>query len=549
VFLGVNRGNGVLDVNLKQPFADTTGGAAPPPAYKVILRDVDGDLRPDLVVLLSNQASQGVGADRVRVYLNSGSAPYFDPANPITVPIPGGGTTFVAEDLLVADFTNDGLADLLALGFRSAFLITNTSPPGQPGVAFGLAAGGTSTGNDLVIAQDAPPAAVHGEVFEDASRNGRRDAGETGRAGAFVFADLNRNGRYDAGEPTTTTIAGGLYALPGLAPGTYSVGIITEAGWHPVAFAEVTVGGSGPARADFARVRRLLADVAEQSVRVGDRLAVTVPRTAAAGAGLVYTLEGAAPAGLTIHPATGRLEWSPAAAHAGTHVATVRVRDPLSPTVTETVTVTIRVTHAPAPVLAVGSGAGGTVRVFAADGAPRMTLAPFGGGFAGGVWVAAADVTGDGLADIVVGAGAGGGPHVQVFDGRDLTIVRDFFAYDPSFAGGVHVAAGDLDGDGRAEVIVGAGAGGGPRVQAFDGSAVAAAPPEPMADFLAGPADDRGGARVAVKPAAGDRPAAVVVGSGDRGEVRAYRLDPPAEPAELFDLDVFAGDLSGVLVG
>ena len=58
VFLGVNRGDGVLDVNLKRPFADTGSGTAPPPASKVVLRDVDGDLRPDLVVLLSNQVSR-----------------------------------------------------------------------------------------------------------------------------------------------------------------------------------------------------------------------------------------------------------------------------------------------------------------------------------------------------------------------------------------------------------------------------------------------------------------------------------------------------------
>ena len=70
--------------------------------------------------------------------LYSGSAPYFDPANPVTVPIPGGGTTFIAEDLVVADFTNDGLADLMALSFDGGFLIVNTSPPGQPGAAFGL---------------------------------------------------------------------------------------------------------------------------------------------------------------------------------------------------------------------------------------------------------------------------------------------------------------------------------------------------------------------------------------------------------------------------
>ena len=62
-------------------------------------------------------------------------------------------------------------------------------------------------------------------------------------------------------------------------------------------------------------------------------------------------------------------------------------------------------------------------------------------------------MTGDGVPDLIVGAGPGGGPHVKVFDGRTGAVVASYYAYAPDFAGGVSVAAADLDGDGRAEVL------------------------------------------------------------------------------------------------
>src|SRR5262245_49984430 len=136
---------------------------------------------------------------------------------------------------------------------------------------------------------------------------------------------------------------------------------------------------------------------------------------------------------------------------------------------------------APGNLVAVGCGFGcGEVRVYDARGVQSggglgtllVSFNPFGDAFRGGVRVAMGDTRGTGQADVIVGAGRLGGPHVKVFDGAQLlqgnvVEVASFFAFTNQFRGGVFVAAGKFDPAPGLQVVVGAGGGGGPNVRIF----------------------------------------------------------------------------------
>jgi hypothetical protein len=151
------------------------------------------------------------------------------------------------------------------------------------------------------------------------------------------------------------------------------------------------------------------------------------------------------------------------------------------------------------------------------DGSVVRSFTPFAG--ATGVSVATGDVNNDGTPDVIAGAGPGGGPEVQVFDGTSGAVIADRMAFEDTFRGGVMVTSGDLNGDGRPDLIVAAGTGGGPRIQAYNGAVG-----EVMVNFFAYGEAERSGVLAAAFDArgTGSNDVITVDGAGQPANMKAF---------------------------
>ena len=260
--------------------------------------------------------------------------------------------------------------------------------------------------------------------------------------------------------------------------------------------------------------------------------------------------------------------------------------------------------------LAIGSGPGVTATVVVIDGNNGSTLAtisPF-DDFTGGVFVSMGDMTGDGKAELVITPDQGGGPRVSIYSGATLQEIHNFFGLDdPNFRGalavpsatsmatasptssfppasaadlaspfmtasnsittsmrsspptsslstirwrnGAFVAVGDVDGDGFADLIIGAGPGGVPRVIVVSGLTLDTkgsidALNHPMVSFFGGDPNSRNGVSVSAANLDNDSHSDVVIGAGsvaiayqgkclprDRRSNFTKSPQPPARPA------------------
>lgn len=149
-------------------------------------------------------------------------------------------------------------------------------------------------------------------------------------------------------------------------------------------------------------------------------------------------------------------------------------------------------------VIGAGSGMGPQVQVWTESGTLRTSFFAYDKSVTPGVRTAVCDLEGDGTREIVTIAGPGGRPHVRVFNGEGKAISPGFFALDGKFTKGAYIACGDVNGDGKDEMLIAADASGGPHVTVHnkDGGVIA--------NFFAYDAGFRRGIRVATADLFGD---------------------------------------------
>lgn len=149
---------------------------------------------------------------------------------------------------------------------------------------------------------------------------------------------------------------------------------------------------------------------------------------------------------------------------------------------------------------------------------------------------AMADVNGDGILDLIVGAGRGASPQVVVYDGNTTpagvfkTELTRFAPFDASFTGGVSVAGAKIDGNALADnIIVGSGPGIQSQVKVFS-SVLPATPgtaPDVFSAFTPYPLSKSGVALATgmVEAESGRESVVTAPGPGEAPLIKSFRWD------------------------
>lgn len=153
--------------------------------------------------------------------------------------------------------------------------------------------------------------------------------------------------------------------------------------------------------------------------------------------------------------------------------------------------------------------------------------------YVGKISVTSGDIDGNGRDEIIVGGGFGMVPKIRIFN-NEGELMREFGAYSYFARQGVNVASCDLSGDGKAEIITGTMEGGGPHVRVFNGEG------ELMSQFFAYNNDFEGGVMVECGKVKNDGNNFIITSPGITGGPHVRVFDMRGELQDEF----FAGDIS-----
>lgn len=109
----------------------------------------------------------------------------------------------------------------------------------------------------------------------------------------------------------------------------------------------------------------------------------------------------------------------------------------------------------------------GVIAIYDSKGIKKTSFAPYGDAFKGSISFAVGDLNGDKIKEVITGREDSGDSQIKVFAATGKTINSGFFAFGKNSRGGVSVAAGDINRDGKDEIIAGSGAGINPSVKIF----------------------------------------------------------------------------------